>query len=201
MKILSVRNGFTTDHSSTSYEFLAVDKPLSPKEQAEVASRSRRARPTSRRVSFTYHGDYDIPGGWEELMEKYYDVMCSESYDWWTLAIAFNTTEERIAELERYDFRGEEDCGVDVIRVGNRVILAIYCRVDTEVVGELADVLDILQDVRERLMQGDYRPLYAVWETYRFTDGDEEEEAPPVPPDPEEGRDVTSRFAAILERV
>lgn len=28
MKILSVRKGFQADHSSTSYEFFAMDKPL-----------------------------------------------------------------------------------------------------------------------------------------------------------------------------
>lgn len=82
MKIISVKKGFTSDHSSTSYEFLAVDKVLSKKERQAVASLSSRANPTSREVSFVYHADgYDIPGGWESLMEKYYDVMYSESYD------------------------------------------------------------------------------------------------------------------------
>ena len=44
-----------------------------------------------REVSFIYHADgYDIPGGWEK--EKYYDVMYSESHDWWTQVIVFNTS-------------------------------------------------------------------------------------------------------------
>ena len=72
MKIYSIKNGFTADHSSTSYEFMAVDKPLGKKEQSAVAS-------LSRRMSFIYHVDgYDIPGGWEKLMEKYYDVACTD---------------------------------------------------------------------------------------------------------------------------
>lgn len=89
MKILSVRNSFTTDHSSTSYEFLAVNKAMDKQERKAVSSLSSRANPNSRRVSFEYHADgYDIPGGWRALMEKYYDVMHCESYDWWTLAFA-----------------------------------------------------------------------------------------------------------------
>ncbi len=127
MRIISIRKGFTSDHSSTSYEFLAVDKALGKKEKAEVAALSRRTDPTSRRVCFIYHVDgYDIPGGWEKLMEKYYDVMYREDYDWWTLAFAFNTSRERIEELQKYEFSGEDDLGVTVESNGDRVIVAVY---------------------------------------------------------------------------
>jgi len=44
----SVRKGFTSDHSSTSYEFLAVDHPLSRGARNKVASLSSRANPTRR---------------------------------------------------------------------------------------------------------------------------------------------------------
>ena len=75
MKILSVRRGFASDHSSTSYEFLAVDKPLGKGERAEVSKLSSRVNPTSRRADFIYHADgYDIPGGWENLMARYYAI-------------------------------------------------------------------------------------------------------------------------------
>ena len=115
MRIISIRKGFTSDHSSTSYEFLAVDKALGKKEKAEVASLSRRADPTSRRVSFTYHVDgYDIPGGWEKLMAEYYDVMYRQDYDWWTFALAFNTTQEQLEDLYKYEFSGEDDLGITV---------------------------------------------------------------------------------------
>ena len=55
---------------------------------------------------------YDIPGGWEVLMEKYYDVMYSESYDWWTLALAFDAPGQKIGEssIKEFDqkFHGRE---------------------------------------------------------------------------------------------
>ena len=52
-------------------------------------------------------------------------------------------------------------------------------------------------------MQGDYRPLYAVWEVYGWDEdeADEEEEerdVPPVPADPPAGREVAKEFAALL---
>ena len=126
MRIMSIRRGFTADHSSTSYEFLAVDKPLGKAGKAEVASLSRRANPTSRRVSFVYHVDgYDIPGGWDKLMEKYYDVMYCVDYDWWTLGIAFNTLQEQLENLKKYQFSDEDGVGVTIESRGNRAVIAI----------------------------------------------------------------------------
>lgn len=52
MKIISVRKGFTADHSSTSYEFLAIDDPLNQEEIDEVSSLSSRTKPDDRAASF-----------------------------------------------------------------------------------------------------------------------------------------------------
>jgi len=124
MRIISIRKGFTSDHSSTSYEFLAVDYPLKKDERLNVASLSSRANPTRRRVSFIYHVDgYDIPGGWEPLMRDYYDVMYSESYDWWILALAFEASPEKQKKLMEYEFNGIEDLGVSIDAYDNRVVV------------------------------------------------------------------------------
>lgn len=222
MRIISVKRGFASDHSSTSYEFLAVDKALGKKERAEVASLSRRADPTSRRVSFIYHVDgYDIPGGWECLMEKYYDVMYREDYDWWTLALAFNTAEERLAELKRYEFSGEDDLGVAIERAGKRAIIIIQCRIDMAYAEDSYDedeydegdeeeeeeggtvfvaedgLLNLLVQIRRQIIDGDYRSLYAVWEEYGGSDYDDEFEIP-VPQAQESGRNIVEQFRSML---
>ncbi|MHB8125285.1 MAG: hypothetical protein ACYDEJ_06500 [Desulfitobacteriaceae bacterium] len=221
MKIISVKKGFTSDHSSTSYEFLAVDKVLGKKERQVVASLSSRADPTSRRVSFIYHVDgYDIPGGWETLMEKYYDVMYSESYDWWTLAIAFDYSMGQVSELKKYEFTGEDDCGIDVLEQGGRAIIVINCRLDASCIDDPYDdyddeedeeeeeetgnsfvaeneLLNLLIQLREQLKQGDYRFLYAVWEKYRYLD--EDDEAPPLPPERPHGKRIIEQFSNMLE--
>jgi len=229
LKIISIKNGFTSDHSSTSYEFLAVNKPLGKKEKAAVASLSSRANPTSRRVSFIYHADgYDIPGGWEALMEKYYDVMYRESYDWWTLSIAFDSSAEQVAELREYEFTGQEDLGIELIEKGNRVIVLINCRLtppysdepyndyyddedddydeeeDADQFVAEDELLNLLVQLREQLKQRDYRALYTVWEEYGFSVDDfedEEFEAPPVPTGKQEGKRIIEQFRNMLDKV
>ena len=221
MRIISIKKGFGSDHSSTSYEFLAVDKALGKKEKAEVASLSSRADPTSRRVSFVYHVDgYDIPGGWEKLMGKYYDVMYREDYDWWTLALAFNTVEDQIMNLQKYEFSGEDDLGVSIEGNDSRVIVVIHCRInrtDTEDsyyeddyddeeeeneegVGFVAEdeLLNLLVQVRQQLINGDYRTLYAVWENYGGFDDAEDEFDIPIPEDKKAGKNVVEQFRDVL---
>ena len=195
-----------------------------------MASLSRRARPTSRRVSFIYHVEgYDIPGGCKKLMEKYYDVMYNESYDWWTFVLAFKAKPGQIEELQKYEFTGEDDLGIAVERKDNRVIITINCRVDTDCLYELTEhgyeeddedegenededdgqntvvvagdeLLNLLTKVRQQLIHGDYRTLYAVWEQYGYAENEEadEESQIPVPPEKKTGQNIVEQFKNIL---
>ena len=128
MKIISIQKGFTADHSSTSYTFYAIDKVLGSKEKAAVSRLSSRVDPTDRKASFFYHGEWaDLPGGWKPLMEKYYDVMWSESYDTWTLAMAWNTDMETIQKFKQFVFPGSDDFGINVYNKKGRLIISIDC--------------------------------------------------------------------------
>ena len=226
MRILSIRRGFTSDHSSTSYEFLAVDKPLTREAREKVKSLSRRVRPTRRRAHFIYHADgYDIPGGWEPLLRKHYDVMYSESYDWWTLAMAFDAPEEQQQEIARYEFYGEDDLGVNVAIHEKRVIVTIRCRLEGSAVGGLLRgdyegdwedeedattyepedaLLRLLTEIRKQLVDRDYRALYAVWEVYgceseKNGEDEDESEQPPVPSKQGTGQKVIDQLREMLE--
>ena len=223
MKILSVRRGFASDHSSTSYEFLAVDKSLGKKERSEISRLSSRVNPTARRANFIYHVDgYDIPGGWEKLMAQYYDVMYREDYDWWTLAMAFNAKPGQYEELTSYEFSGTDDLGVGVSKKEERIIVMIHCRIelgmsysdqygyydedeedeenDDESGGFETDdeLLNILVHIRKQIIGGDYRSLYAVWEKY----GDKDDENPPPKPrNRKDGEETISSFKSLLARL
>jgi hypothetical protein len=226
MRILSVRRGFLADHSSTSYEFLAVDRPLDAKARAAVVRLSRRARPTSRRVSFVYHAEgYDLPGGWEPLMARYYDVMHSESYDWWTLVVAFDTDDKQfLAKLKKYVFTGSDDLGVSVSGRAGRIVVTISCRLSADAQSEPDDswedepdeeegdgddrslvtddgLLGLLVKVRACLMKGDFQPLYAVWSAYGSADDEDAAEDVPAPPKPRKtkaGAAVAAELAGLL---
>jgi len=228
MWILSVRRGFLADHSSTSYEFLAVDKPLDSKARTAVSRLSSRVRPTAYKTSFVYHAEgYDIPGGWGALMAKYYDVMYSESYDWWTLSVAFNTArKDLIDKIRKYAFQGVEDLGIDVSCHNKRVVVTVHCRMDSNYIyyyvapdedemwfdGEYEDeedgatvstndrLQDLLIRIRNRLKKGDCQALYAVWETYGLEGDDDEEpeDAPPRPRRTKAGSPVADELARLL---
>ena len=231
MKILSTRSGFLADHSSTSYEFLAVDKPLKATARTAVRRLSSRVRPTARKASFLYNGEWsDLPGGWEPLMAKYYDVMYTESYDWWTLAIAFDTTKkDLVAKLRQYEFRGVEDLGVDVNYKHKRLVLAVHCRLDPghlysytphgddmwfneeydddEDDGFEVDdrLLDLLVRIRDRLKKGDCQALYAVYDTYGQDEDDDNEygpeDTPPRARKTKAGVTVAEEFGRLLARM
>lgn len=56
------------------YEFQAIDRPLSDKEQTEVDSYSSRAEVTPTRAVFTYsYGDFR--GDPQKVLQKYFDAM------------------------------------------------------------------------------------------------------------------------------
>lgn len=222
MKIISVRKGFASDHSSTSYEFLAVDKPLSKSARTTVASLSSRAHPTARRVSFTYNAEgYDLAGGWHNLMLHHYDVMYCESYDWWILAMAFDAPEKLQQAAAEYDFDGDDGQGVDITIDGNRVIVGIHCRLDLGMAyaydhdegynDEDEDdddidtndyLLSLLTRIRGQLIQGDFRALYEVWKVYGWDDDEEDDLlTPPVPPEKDTGQEILQELREKLVSV
>lgn len=217
MKILSIRRGFLADHSSTSYDFLAVDKPLTAKDRATMSKETSEVN--SRRAHFFSYGEGCM--SWEPLMRKYYDVMYSESYDWWTLAISFKKPKaEFIDRLKEYEFRGDNDLGVDIENKGRKIIIAIYCTLDAadmitesyyddyeeyddeeieeEDSGPIKEcndeLLNLLIKVRSCVMKGHFHPLYAVWEEY----GHDDEDAPPKPKANRTAANVAKKLAAIL---
>jgi hypothetical protein len=224
MKIISVRRGFTSDHSSTSYEFVAIDKPLDDEAQDEVSSLSSRADPDDRTVEFVYNVEgYDIPGGWEPLMRDYYDVMYSNDYDWITLAMAFDAPKEQQEEIAKYEFDAGDNRGVSASVFDSRIIVAIHCMLDPGAhysltrsrrrgssQGKAKDagyqprdpLLNLLAQIRQQLIERDYRALYAVWEEYGWEEEDEDEdeefEAPPTPPEKPGGTEVIEQLRSLL---
>ena len=220
MKIISMKKGFTADHSSTSYEFAVVDQLLTKDKKEEVKKLSSRAVVTSRKASFHYHGDVaDLPGKYISLMEKYYDVMYSESYDFWTLSVAFVSKARNKNEIYGYEFYGNGGW-VEVRVKGERTIVSMGAYLDMgelydmgfcngrieeqygadeeEDISELQDpLLVLLSQIRKQLTMGDYRVFYELYLMY----GSEDEVDYPVPESRDTGNGIVRQFRNILYQI
>ena len=85
------------------YMFFAIDKPLLREQRTAVSKLSRRASPTGRQVTFSYHVDgYDIPSGHHPLLAKYYDVMVRCECEVWTIGMSFPYSKELLESLQLF---------------------------------------------------------------------------------------------------
>jgi hypothetical protein len=184
MRILRVRRGFQADHSSSSYLFYAVDRPVSAAGQAVARRYSSRAEVDDHTARYLKWGDSSLSiQAYEALLGAHYDVMVSESYDWWTLMIALPKNAQTRAMLAPFrDARGYDDQGVEVEDYGKRLVVVVYCAFEdsgVEFAGydddALETLVDLLVKVRGELMGGDTSFLEAVVSFYGGDESDEDE--------------------------
>ncbi|HYG34289.1 MAG TPA: hypothetical protein VEC99_05870 [Clostridia bacterium] len=148
MKIISTRQQFIADHSSTNYFFYAA-KPLSREVRAYANTLSSHVDVGSRTAEITYHGDFADLG--EERRKKFlthFDVEVRESYDWWTLSVMLEP--DRVAELGLQEFEVENESSLIFTRHGKRICLsfdgwhmdsnAAYGEFDEEIMQGLAEL-------------------------------------------------------------
>jgi hypothetical protein len=161
------------------YEFQAVDRPLTDKEQAELRKLSTRAEISAYRFSNVYHWG-NFKGSPEEMMERYFDAHVYVA-NWGTRRLMLRLP-RRLFDPQRVSPYLVRD-RVFPRTKGDHVILNI--EVDLEepdwVVGEgwLASLLPL----RAELLSGDFRGLYLAWlACARAGDLSEKDEEPPVPP-------------------
>lgn len=203
MRILRIRRGFQADHSSSSYLFYAVDHPVNAEGQKVAHRFSSRADVDERSARYLKWGESDLQlGAYKALLGEHFDVMASESYDWWTLMIAVPKTPATIAILKPFhDARGYDNQGVDVEDYGSRLVVTVLCAFDgngVEFSSQREDPHDrlvtLLAKVRAELMEGNTSFLEAVASFYG-ADEDEEDEGEegelPGEPQPERYGDMT----------
>lgn len=175
MRILRLRRGFQADHSSSSYLFYAADHAVSAEGRRVARRFSSRAEVDERAARYVKWGDADLSEkAYTALLGEHYDVMVSESYDWWTLKIALPKTAETRRRLVPFrDARGYDDQGVEVEDYGRRLIVTFYCAFDYEgPVFEgyeddyLEDLADLLVKIRREIADGNTSFPRAVAEFY-----------------------------------
>jgi hypothetical protein len=171
------------------YEFLAVDRPLTAAEQADVRQLSTRAKITATSFTNEYHWG-DFKGSPDEMMRRYYDAHLYLA-NWGTRRIMLRLPHPLLAPKVARQY-----CAGELVRVSttrDHVILDLTSDDETGEVEdeeEAEDSLSAIVGVRAELAAGDLRPLYLAWlaaygtwerDEDAFGYDEEDELEPPVP--------------------
>ena len=161
------------------YEFLALDRPLTDKQRAELRSLSTRAEITATRFVNEYHWG-DLKGDPQKMMERYFDAFLYLA-NWGTRRLIFRlprgVLDEETAGLYCYTD------AASVAGTAGHLIVSLYADRDPddyweEPGGQLAAMVQ----ARSELAAGDLRLLYLGWLlAVQSDDVDDEDTEPPVP--------------------
>jgi hypothetical protein len=161
------------------YEFLALDRPLTEEQRAELRAVSSRAEITATRFVNEYEWG-DLKGNPRTMVERYFDAFLYLA-NWGTRRLMFRLPRGVLAAetAGRY-------CGTDTasfVETGSHLILSLY--VDREPDGyweEPGGQLAAMVQARSELAAGDLRLLYLAWPLALQSDEmDDEDTEPPVP--------------------
>lgn len=170
------------------YEFLAVDRPLDARAQADVRSLSTRARITATSFVNEYHWG-DFRGNPRQLMERYYDAHLYLA-NWGTRHVMLRLPRS-LLDLDVAEHYCVDD-QVTAWTAGKHLLLSLTSEdeaddCDYESQGPLSAIIG----VRSELAAGDHRALYLAWlagygtwerDELVFEDDEDDEPEPPVPP-------------------
>jgi hypothetical protein len=170
------------------YEFLALDRPLTTAEQAEVRALSTRARITATSFTNEYHWG-DFRGSPDELMRRYYDAHLYFA-NWGTHRVMFRLPRTLLDPEVAGQYCVDPQVSVSATR--DHVILDMTSEDESGYWGEdLEGSLSAFVGARSELAAGDLRPLYLAWlsgfgswepdEDAFEDDEDEDIVEPPVP--------------------
>lgn len=165
------------------YEFLALDKPLTDRQRAELRKLSSRADITATRFVNEYnYGDFRGSPG--KLMERYFDAFCYLA-NWGTRRLMFRLPRALLdADVAR---RYCHTDAASVIETSDHVIISLHLDRDPDDYWvEADDRLGPMVQARSDLAVGDLRLLYLGWLLGVQWAGQDEEDGvadtePPVP--------------------
>jgi hypothetical protein len=170
------------------YEFVALDRPLDDRQQAEVRALSTRAQITSNSFVNEYHwGDFRGDPG--RMMERYYDAHLYLA-NWGTHRIMLRLPREQLDLGVVEDYLVDDQ--VNAWTAGRFLVLDLTSEDDAgDWEEEAADTLSAIVGVRAELAAGDLRPLYLAWlagyggwerDEDAFDREADDDREPPVPP-------------------
>lgn len=172
------------------YEFAALDRPLTPQQQAELRERSSRARITPGGFVNEYHWG-DLKGEPLDWMTRYFDAHVY-SANWYHCKLMLRLPKTVLDPSLMAVFRGNAHAseGFSSVDVGSAWVLewAFFddersVELDRFNMGDGPGWLAELMPLREEILRGDRRALYLGWLMRAYLDElDDDALEPPVPP-------------------
>jgi hypothetical protein len=163
------------------YEFVALDRPLTAKQMAELRAISTRAEISPTRFRNEYHWG-DLKADPAKLMERYFDAHLYFA-NWGTRRLMLRVPLMRV-DLKRLTEYLASSHGKWITTAGEHVIVDLVS--DTEDPAddeEHRDTLVALSHLRAELIGGDLRSAYLAWLlSIQADDVDNDVTEPPVPP-------------------
>jgi hypothetical protein len=161
------------------YEFLAIDRPLSESQRAQLRALSTRAEITATRFTNEYHWG-DFKGDPAKMMERYFDAHLYFA-NWGTRRLMFRvpcgTLDAETAK--RYVYA---DTAASLTETGEHLIIDLYADREPDDYWEETPDLGSMVDARSGLIAGDRRLLYLAWLfAVQWGEVDDEDTEPPVP--------------------
>ncbi len=176
------------------YEFLALDKPLSDKQRAELRELSSRADISATRFTNEYQWG-NFRGDPQQMMARYFDAFLYLA-NWGTRHLMF-----RVPHTALDTETAEQYCyteAASLIETDDHLIISLYADRDPddywdETSGELGSMVQ----ARSELVAGDHRLLYLAWLMGIQWDHTEDEDT--EPPVPAGLRDLSGALQAIVD--
>lgn len=178
------------------YEFQALDRPLTEKEQDYIHTLSSRVQLNRTQAIFLYnYGDFR--GQPEQLLEKCFDIMLYTA-NWGSRQLMFRLPKSLInpAELEPYQVPD----GIEISTTEQSVLIDI--NISDEDLNGWTDGEGLLPKMltwRDDLLQGDYRILYLAWLKAAELCYDFEPETSIEPPIPANLNKLSKPLQAFIE--
>jgi hypothetical protein len=161
------------------YEFLAVDRPLTEAQRAQLRGLSTRAEITATRFTNEYQWG-DFKGDPRKMMEQYFDAHLYFA-NWGTRRLMLRVPRAALdtKTAEQY-FYGDTAASFTV--TGEHLIIDLYADREPDDYWEETPDLGSMVGVRSELIAGDCRLLYLAWLfAVQHDEVDDEATAPPVP--------------------
>lgn len=165
------------------YEFVAIDRPLTQKEIAELRSRSSRATITATSFVNEYHWG-DLKGDPADWMRRYFDAFVYTA-NWCSCRLALRVPHAvfKKSELKRF----ATDCALTFDDAGTHWIIDWSLdeseNYDRFAIEDGRGWMGRLAPLRDELLRGDLRSLYLGW-LAGVTSGEVDDDAlePEIPP-------------------